>query len=204
MYLPSSILMELEPKMTIMFLRSWQLRESPLKILSKGIYCKMDPWTPREPRKYRVKARISIQTSLKLMWMLLLFHFFSWKSKLQAQLNPLIVLHWTPNWASLVAQLIKNVPAMQETSVWFLGGEDPWRRDRLPTPVLSGPWLLRRLRICLQCGRPELDPWVGNIPCKRAWQPTPVFLPGEFPWTEEPGGLWSTDGISKSRTGLSD
>ena len=25
-----------------------------------------------------------------------------------------------------------------------------------------------------------LDPWVGKIPWKRAWQPTPVFLPGEF------------------------
>ena len=23
---------------------------------------------------------------------------------------------------------------------------------------------------------------------RRAWQPTPVFLPGESPWTEEPGG----------------
>ena len=23
------------------------------------------------------------------------------------------------------------------------------------------------------------DPWVGKIPCRRAWQPTPVFLPGE-------------------------
>ena len=25
----------------------------------------------------------------------------------------------------------------------------------------------------------------------RAWQPTPVFLPGESLWTEEPGGLQS-------------
>ena len=25
----------------------------------------------------------------------------------------------------------------------------------------------------------------------RAWQPTPVLLPGESPWTEEPGGLQS-------------
>ena len=25
-----------------------------------------------------------------------------------------------------------------------------------------------------------------------AWQPTPIFLPGESPWTEEPGGLEST------------
>ena len=27
---------------------------------------------------------------------------------------------------------------------------------------------------------------------RRAWQPTPVFLPGEFPWTKEPGRLQST------------
>ena len=33
--------------------------------------------------------------------------------------------------------------------------------------------------------------WVGKIPWRRAWQPTPVFLPGESPWTEEPNGLQS-------------
>ena len=33
------------------------------------------------------------------------------------------------------------------------------------------------------------DPWVGKIPWRRAWQPTPVFLPGESPWTEDPGAL---------------
>ena len=33
---------------------------------------------------------------------------------------------------------------------------------------------------------------VGKIPWRRAWKPTPVFLPGESPWTEEPGGLQST------------
>ena len=32
---------------------------------------------------------------------------------------------------------------------------------------------------CLQRGRHEFDPWVGKIPWMRAWQPTPVFLPGE-------------------------
>ena len=26
---------------------------------------------------------------------------------------------------------------------------------------------------------------------RRKWQPTPVFLPGESPWTEKPGGLQS-------------
>ena len=35
-------------------------------------------------------------------------------------------------------------------------------------------------KICLQCGRPKFDSWVGKIPWRRKWQPTPVFLPGEF------------------------
>ena len=35
------------------------------------------------------------------------------------------------------------------------------------------------------------ETWVGKAPWRRAWQPTPVFLPGESPWTEEPGGLLS-------------
>ena len=34
-------------------------------------------------------------------------------------------------------------------------------------------------RICLQCRRRGFNPWVGKIPRRRAWQPTPVFLPGE-------------------------
>ena len=39
--------------------------------------------------------------------------------------------------------------------------------------------------------RLRFDPWVGKIPWGRAWQHTPVFLPGESPWTEEAGGLQS-------------
>ena len=31
-----------------------------------------------------------------------------------------------------------------------------------------------------QCRRPRFDPWVGKIAWKKAWQPTAVFLPGEF------------------------
>ena len=44
---------------------------------------------------------------------------------------------------------------------------------------------------CRRWKRRRLDPWVRKIPWRRAWQPTPVFLPGESPWTEEPGGLQS-------------
>ena len=55
-------------------------------------------------------------------------------------------LHYS--WASFVAQLVKNPPAMRET--WFdpWVGKIPWRRERLPTPVfwpgefqgLYSPW----------------------------------------------------------------
>ena len=38
-------------------------------------------------------------------------------------------------WASLVAQMVKNPPAMQETQVWSLVRKIPWRRKWQPTPV---------------------------------------------------------------------
>ena len=38
-------------------------------------------------------------------------------------------------WASLVAQLVKNPPAMRETWVRSLVGKIPWRREGLSTPV---------------------------------------------------------------------
>ena len=37
------------------------------------------------------------------------------------------------------------------------------------------------------------NPWVRKIPWRRAWKATPVFLPGKSPWTEEHGGLQSTE-----------
>ena len=49
---------------------------------------------------------------------------------------------------------------------------------------LVAPWQ----RIC-HLGRSHrgcvFNPWVRKIPWRRAWQPTPVFLPGESPCTED-------------------
>ena len=39
------------------------------------------------------------------------------------------------NKASLVAQMVKNPPAMQETGVQFLGQKDPLEKEWLPTPI---------------------------------------------------------------------
>ena len=47
--------------------------------------------------------------------------------------------------------------------------------------------------------RRGLDPWVGKIPWRRERLPTPRFLPGQSPWTEEPGGLQSIGSQSQTR-----
>ena len=44
------------------------------------------------------------------------------------------------------------------------------------------PWWLKwqkKKKKCLQGGRPIFKSWIRKIPCRRAWQHTPVFLPGE-------------------------
>ena len=40
--------------------------------------------------------------------------------------------------------------------------------------------MVQLMKNCLQYRRPRLNPWVRKIPWIREWQPTPVFLPGEF------------------------
>ena len=40
--------------------------------------------------------------------------------------------------ASPVAQLVKNLPAMQETPIRFLGWEDPLEKGQTTTPALMG------------------------------------------------------------------
>ena len=48
-------------------------------------------------------------------------------------------------------------------------------------------WWLSGKKSTWQCRRCGFNPWIGNMPCRRKWQPAPVFLRG----TEEPGRLQS-------------
>ena len=67
-------------------------------------------------------------------------------------------------WASPVARLVKNPPAMPET--WFDSwvGKIPWRKDRLPAPLFMGFPGGSDGRVCLHCRRPGFYPWFGKIP----------------------------------------
>ena len=53
----------------------------------------------------------------------------------------------------------------------------PLQYSGLENAMNCGP-LVRDPRF--QCRGPGFDPWVGKIPWRREWLPTPVFLPGEF------------------------
>ena len=53
--------------------------------------------------------------------------------------------------------------------------------------ILGLPLRLSWERVCLQCGRPGFNPWVGKTPWRRERLSTPVFWSGEF---HELDSLW--------------
>ena len=60
-------------------------------------------------------------------------------SRMNSYSNSVFRWSYVPFWgASCVAQLVKNLPAMQGTLLDSWVGKFPWRRDRLPTPVFLG------------------------------------------------------------------
>ena len=71
--------------------------------------------------------------------------------------------------ASLLAQLVKNPPAMWETGFDPWVRKIPWRRDRLPIPVFLG----------------REDPLEEDMATHFS------ILAWRTPWTEEPGRLQS-------------
>ena len=72
--------------------------------------------------------------------------------------------YWRYLWSSFGDLQVRH-------SQWFMG--------RLPKASLVS----QLVKNPPACGRPGFDPWVGKIPWRKKWLPTPVFLPGEFsPW----------------------
>ena len=65
-----------------------------------------------------------------------------------------------------------------------------WRRIPVLVATLL-PWWFSGIEPAYQCRRHGFEHWAGKIPWRRAWQPTPVFLPGKF-FGEEPEGPQST------------
>ena len=88
------------------------------------------------------------------------------------------------NWASLVAQLLKNPPAMQETSVRSLGWEDLLEKGKATQSSILAwriPWTAESM---------GSQSWIrlSNF-LKKAMAPHSSTLAWKIPWTEEPGRL---------------
>ena len=71
-----------------------------------------------------------------------------------------------------------NMHTGSSTATWgFPGGSDkPLHTSRMQT------------RVCLKCHRPRFDTWVGKIPWRREWLPTPVLLSEKCHGQKEPCG----------------
>ena len=69
---------------------------------------------------------------------------------------------------------------------------DSWVRRSLGEGIgypLQDSWTSLVVQTVKDPQQSGFDPWVGKIPWRRAWQPTPIFLPGKSPWTRE--GWWA-------------
>ena len=88
--------------------------------------------------------------------------------------------------ASLVAQLVKNPPAMQETPVWFLGREDPLEKGEATHSSIPGlPWApgSNGKEATSNAGDLGSIPGLGRSPGEGKGYPLVAFLAWRIPWT---------------------
>ena len=112
-------------------------------------------------------------------------------------LSLMLLLYWV-----FLQNLCSGCFASGLSSGCFVSGN----KDKLQiAPLPFGcSWWLSWQRIHLQGRRPGCDPWVGKIPWRGEWLPTPIFWPGEFHGRYSPCivHVQSMYRVAKSRTRL--
>ena len=127
-------------------------------------------WCPRNPRKLDLAA----QVQALLLWIL----------------PPLLCLSASPHMAPVALGLSESWTGHRD--MWTEAWPPPRSRGSfhsalqvlvfsvLPQGVFpSGTSGKEPACQCRRHTRCRFDPWIGKIPWRREWQPTPVFLPGE-------------------------
>ena len=81
-------------------------------------------------------------------------------------------------WVSCIAGRLFTVWATREALRSWAGPENSWlyNNPQIYSTAIDGA---SGKEPAYQCWRQRFHPWVGKIPWRRAWQPIPVFLPGE-------------------------
>ena len=134
----------------------------------------------REGSKTLAKCSDASSKSCHLIIRMMLLFCKRGKTVLKKWINFFIFL----NWASLIAQLVKNLPTTQETPVQFLGRENP----------LGYPLQYSWVSLVAQLVKNPPAMWDTRVwllgwedPLEKGKVTTPVFWPGEFhglcsPW----------------------
>ena len=89
--------------------------------------------------------------------------------------------------APSLPSMAPSLPSMSRNSLHYyqvLTVCPLWLKGRLCSDIK------KKKKSACNGGKLGFDPWVGKIPWRREWQPTPVFLPVEF------HGQWSPVGYS--------
>ena len=74
-------------------------------------------------------------------------------------------------WATKGTNTIREVPTSRNNHL---------PKASLPTAITLGLWgWLSSKEFTCKCRRCRFDPWVGKVPWRRKWQPTPIFLSGK-------------------------
>ena len=117
----------------------------------------------------------------------LLFNMVSW-----------FVITFLPSSKRLLISWLQSLPAMvlepkriKSATVWHT--HNPFLYIYLQLQVCNFPGGARGKEPTCWCRRHRrcrFTPWVGKIPWRRAWQPTPVLLPRESPMGR--GAWWAT------------
>ena len=128
------------------------------------------------------------------MW--LFFLYMKWRTPVFSHI--LIILLPFIFWASLGAQMVKNLHTMKETWVWFLGQEDPLE-EKMAThsSILAwrAPWTEEPGRLYSKGSQGVVHDWAINTILhyymKKAIATHSSTLAWKIPWTEESGRLQS-------------
>ena len=114
-------------------------------------------------------------------------------------------LDWTeliPKWASLVAQMVKNLPAMWENWLCSLGEKIPWKTPssilawRIPwTEEPGGLWYTGSQRV----GQDQVTN-IHTHPKAESWFPKPLCISGpKCRKADTYPGIWGKRGLNKER-----
>ena len=89
-------------------------------------------------------------------------------------------------------QLLNNIPTSSTCTLFFflIDNFARGKGTEIKTPFVQ----------CQKYKRLSFNPWVRKSPWRRKWQPTPVFLPGEFHGQRTWWAIYSPWGRKQSNT----